>query len=75
MAGVYFYGDYCTGRIWGAEPNGGSWVAVELADTDYGVSAFGEDENGSLYLADYFGGRIYKVAGLGEQLFLPLILR
>jgi hypothetical protein len=48
---------------------------VELADTDYGVSAFGEDENGSLYLADYFGGRIYKVAGLGEQLFLPLILR
>ncbi|HMV97053.1 MAG TPA: hypothetical protein PKE48_12195, partial [Anaerolineales bacterium] len=43
------------------EPSNGSWVAVELADTDYGVTTFGEDENGELYVADFFGGVIYKV--------------
>ncbi|HUM26521.1 MAG TPA: PQQ-dependent sugar dehydrogenase [Anaerolineales bacterium] len=61
LKGVYLYGDFCTGRIWGAEPNNGSWVAVELADTDYGVTTFGEDENGELYVADFFGGVIYKI--------------
>jgi len=75
MAGVYFYGDYCTGRIWGAEPNGSSWTAVQLADTDYGISTFGEGQDGSLYLADYFSGKIYKVVGLDHYVFLPLILR
>jgi len=75
MVGVYFYGDYCTGRIWGAEPNGSSWVAVELANTDYGISTFGEGEDGGLYLADYFGGGIYKVYSAAYKLFLPLIMR
>jgi glucose/arabinose dehydrogenase len=61
MYGIYFYGDFCTGRVWGAEPNGSSWVAAELVDTDYGISTFGAGEDGSLYLADYFSGRIYKL--------------
>jgi len=75
MAGIYFYGDYCAGRIWGAELSGSSWVAVELTDTNYSISTFGEGEDGGLYLADYSSGRIYKVIGLDYYLFLPLILR
>ncbi len=75
MAGIYFYGDYCTGRIWGAEPSGSSWAAVELTDTNFSISTFGESEDGSLYLADYSSGIIYKVVGLDYYLFLPLILR
>ncbi len=63
--GVYFYGDFCTGRIWGSETNGTSWVSTELADTDYGISTFGEGEDGSLYVADYFGGKIYKLQASG----------
>ncbi len=61
LSGIYLYGDFCTGRIWGAEQVGGAWVTAELADTDYGITTFGEGEDGSLYVADYFSGTIYKI--------------
>ncbi len=61
LYGIYLFGDFCTGRIWGAEPNSGSWTTLELVDTDFGISTFGQGEDGSLYLADYFSGRIYKI--------------
>ncbi len=61
MKGVYFYGDYVTGRIWGLKRVGGTWTNQELADTPFGISCFGEDEAGYLYLSDYFGGTIYRV--------------
>jgi glucose/arabinose dehydrogenase len=52
LAGVYFYGDFCTGRIWGASQDAaGSWAAEELLDTDFRISAFGEDEEGEMYVA------------------------
>ncbi len=52
LAGVYFYGDFCTGRIWGASQDAaGSWTAAELLDTDFRISAFGEDEQGEMYVA------------------------
>lgn len=52
LAGVYFYGDFCTGRIWGASQDAaGSWTAAELLDTDFRISAFGEDEEGEMYVA------------------------
>lgn len=52
LAGIYFYGDFCTGRIWGASPDvAGGWTAEELLDTDFRISAFGEDEAGEMYVA------------------------
>ena len=61
--GVYFYGDFCSGRIWGGSQNGqGDWTSTELIDTDFNISAFGEDEAGELYLA-HLGGAIYRVVG------------
>ena len=52
LAGIYFYGDFCSGRIWGASQDAaGVWSADELLDTDFRISAFGEDEEGEMYVA------------------------
>jgi len=48
LAGVYLYGDYCSGRIWALQ-NG---VQTELLDTTLGISSFGEDEAGDVYVVD-----------------------
>jgi glucose/arabinose dehydrogenase len=61
LVGTYFYGDYCSGRIWGANNVGGTWSTVELLDTTLSISTFGEDEAGEVYLADYAGGVIYRI--------------
>jgi len=62
--GIYFYADWCSGRIWGAtEEAAGTWTAEELLDTDLQVTAFGEDEDGEIYLADYAAGAIYRISG------------
>lgn len=62
FTGTYLYGDYCTGRIWGATQGmGGSWSASQLLDTSYLLSSFGEDLSGNVYLSDLGGGAIYEV--------------
>ena len=62
LAGTYLYGDFCTGRIWGATQGmGGVWSASQLADTSYLISSFGEDQHGNVYLSDLGGGAIYKI--------------
>jgi hypothetical protein len=42
LQGIYFYADYCTGKIWGLQRNGSAWESDELTDTEYNVSSFGE---------------------------------
>jgi hypothetical protein len=65
MQGVYLYGDYCSGRLWGLLKTGpASWSNSLLIDTPYSISAFGEDEAGEIYLADYGSGQIYHVVVL-----------
>lgn len=61
FAAKYFYGDYCSGRIWSATESGSSWSAAEMLDTDYNISTFGEDEAGELYVADASGGVVYRM--------------
>jgi glucose/arabinose dehydrogenase len=61
MEGIYFYGDFCTGRIWGLKRNGAVWQNNLLLDSPLGISSFGEDEAGELYLADYATGDIYRI--------------
>jgi hypothetical protein len=60
--GVYFYGDYCSGRIWALAPDGsGGWTTVELAQNPIALSSFGEDEAGELYVTDLSGGVVYRM--------------
>ena len=62
LAGLYVFGDFCSGRIW-MLPRGASKPAAEtlLLDTGFNISSFGEDEAGEVYVVDY-GGAIYRLA-------------
>jgi len=75
MQGMYFYADYCTGRIWGLKNDGTGWQTQELTDAAFSISTFGEDEAGNLYLASYGGGQIYLMGDLELKTYLPLISR
>lgn len=62
MQGVYFYSDSGSGRIWAIQQTSpGVWSGSEELDTAYGITAFGEDESGELYVTDYGQGRIFKI--------------
>ena len=60
--GVYLYGDYCTGLIWGlARTPDGAWLNRVLFETGLNISSFGEDAAGELYLTDLNGG-VYRLS-------------
>lgn len=60
--GLYFYGDFVNGRIWAAQPTEtGQWQSQLVLDSPHGISTFGEDAQGELYLADYGSGTLYRV--------------
>lgn len=59
--GVYFYGDFCSGRVWGLQRTGGTWQNQLLATTSFNITTFGQHEQGELYLADAGKGDIYAL--------------
>jgi len=65
LEGVYFYGDFCSGRVWGAQDDErGTWTGSELLDTNLQITTFGEDEDGEIYLAHFSSsdGAVYRLA-------------
>lgn len=48
--GVYLYGDYCTGTVWGLILSNGQWQSRVMFETDLLITSFGVDEAGELYL-------------------------
>ena len=63
MQGIYFYADFCSGRIWGLRNIDGKWVSALLYDAAFRTSSIGEDEDGNLYVANYSDGTIYALEG------------
>ncbi len=64
LRGLYLFGDFCSGRIWRVVAAGATHQnPVLLRDTSLRISAFGLDDTGELYVADYATGRIYRVTG------------
>ncbi|HEY3118880.1 MAG TPA: PQQ-dependent sugar dehydrogenase [Chloroflexota bacterium] len=60
--GVYFFADFCSGRIWSLDPQpDGSWRQTELLRSGKSVSTFGEDESGELYVASLDPGVLYRL--------------
>jgi hypothetical protein len=59
LHGMYVFGDYCSGRIWFAEDSGG-WLANDWTAIGFGLSSFGEDDGGELYLTDVDDGTLYR---------------
>jgi hypothetical protein len=62
LSGIYFFGDFCSGRIWGMRKSGSFWTKHLFSDSPFSLTAFGEAEDGSIYLADYTTGDIYRIA-------------
>jgi glucose/arabinose dehydrogenase len=62
MFGIYFYGDYCTGQIWGLQYIGDQWQNMGLVKlAPFSVTSFGEDDAGEIYVTDQAAGRIYRI--------------
>ena len=62
LRGMYLYGDFCSGRIWGLRHNGVVWENRLLLDSALLISSFGEDEGGELYVADFGAGAIFRIS-------------
>jgi glucose/arabinose dehydrogenase len=59
--GVYLYGDYCSGQIWGLiRDEGGGWTNLSLYESGVRISSFGLDSSNRVYLVDH-GGKIYRL--------------
>jgi glucose/arabinose dehydrogenase len=59
--GVYIFGDFCNGKVWGILPaDNGDWKVSELFETGLNISSFGEDVFGELYLISH-NGTLYKL--------------
>ena len=63
LQGIYFYADFCSGRIWGLRRIGDSWQSGLLYHAPFMISAIGEDEDGNLYVSNYSNGLILRLEG------------
>lgn len=55
MDGIYFVGDWGSGRIWGLQQgDDGEWVFDELLQTGTRITGGGPDENGTIYVTTCF---------------------
>ena len=65
LQGRYFFGDYCTGKIWSFTivnnelSDYAQWEIIGIKEDLY-LSSFGEDGNGELYMINHTGS-IYKI--------------
>jgi hypothetical protein len=59
--GVYFFGDWCSGRLWSMSRIGGQWQVEPAGHHFIQYSTFGEDVHGELYGGSYQSGTLYKV--------------
>jgi glucose/arabinose dehydrogenase len=56
LVGTYLYGDYCTGKIWGASRNSsGSWTTRLFFPRAPNLTTFGEDAAGEVYVGTESG--------------------
>lgn len=54
--GVYLYGDYCSGIVWGLINSNGLWRSQVLFEAGVTITSFGQDEAGEVYLLSDAGG-------------------
>ena len=60
LIGAYLYGDYCSGRIWALDALNPGQPAL-VANAGAGLSSFGEDEAGELYVTGLGSGAVRRI--------------
>ena len=58
--GIYLYGDYCRGIVWGLILSNGQWQNQVMFKTGVTITTFGQDESGELYFASD-SGEVYHL--------------
>ena len=67
LRGLYIYGDYGSGRIWGLRRTPLTTENRLLLDTSFNISTFGEDEAGEIHVADHRSGDVYRIEAEGSR--------
>jgi glucose/arabinose dehydrogenase len=63
LFGTYFFADYCSNTIWGAwRGESGGWTRAPVGRGSGGIQAFGEDDDGELYVLTGSGEALRLVA-------------
>jgi glucose/arabinose dehydrogenase len=74
MQGIYFYGDFCSGQVFGLSRNGSAWENSLLLDAPFQISSFGEDEAGNLYATNYSGGSLHEIVAQNDPPSPPVLV-
>ncbi|MGP1273409.1 MAG: PQQ-dependent sugar dehydrogenase [Phycisphaerales bacterium] len=61
LEGLYIWGDYCTGEVIAIDPNAATITEIPLFNFGFGLSSFGMDQQGELYVMDVQAGFINKL--------------
>lgn len=59
LRGSYVFGDYCSGQVWALDFDAGAWRRTDLLGAGFGLTSFGEDAQGELYLT--VGDRVFRL--------------
>jgi glucose/arabinose dehydrogenase len=60
LAGVYLFGDYCSGKIWGLFKEKSKYTRRLLLESSANIASFAEDRAGEVYVID-LGGKIFRI--------------
>jgi glucose/arabinose dehydrogenase/mono/diheme cytochrome c family protein len=66
LIGGYVYADFVTGEIWQIVSEGDAYVNRPLLNSGLNISGFAEDRAGELYVLDWAGARVLRVAAGGD---------
>jgi len=61
LQGLYLYGDFCSGRIWGLASGNAGAVPRVFLDTGISIASFAEGLDGEVYVLDHSGGGLYRL--------------
>src|SRR5207249_6233497 len=68
LAGLYIYGDFSTGKIWGVGHDGKRVTSQgEIANTEIQITAFAVDHHEQVLIVDYLG-RIYRLVRAPKEI-------
>jgi Glucose / Sorbosone dehydrogenase len=70
LQGWYVLSDYCSGTFWVVDAASASSAAtrepIEVAETDYSISAIAEDPSGELFATDLATGALLRIGVAGS---------
>jgi len=61
LTGVYLFGDFCSGKIWGLFGRGPQYTRRLLWEGKLNIAAFAEDREGEVYIVD-LGGKVFQLS-------------